>query len=950
MSKRNSQIVKGIAVLLMLFYQLFANEEVYEQFSLTGLIMSETITAKVAMACEVCISLFVFVTAYGISVQSKNKLFDKKEYTGSFVRRYKKLICNFTYVFAIILLCTYVFRFEYTTQIAFERASKIGRGFSILGNITGTADLFNMSWFSPTWRYISLVIILFALVPLLQLLVKKAGAILTLVLSTIAVFVLSACTNGDIFGYLLIAVIGIIFAEYNLFEEIEACIKNKKGMRFFSTVFMIIAALFVVISRSYFDATYLVDIILAVLIVLLVNFFISYIPGINTVLSVIGKCSMYIWLVAAFFTTHWFQEYTYSFKNIWIIYLFIIVATFVVALVFMLVKKFYKMQITQKLYEKRWKMIVLSLIMLALCYVISFMSTIPTYMTCDDWDIQTLLNGSVTGSPYITHQFINIILGVIISSLYKLIPQLEWWYVYNLFAIGVGIFLIHISVLKVCKNKKINPSFAVFLMAVVDLSFIIYNISNVSYTVAPAILGTGIIAFIFATSNMSGKKNNRMIFLVTLIGYIFVQGERGYTGYVILCFILLTFLWRYLNLYGKGRMNWAVIKRFLLTSVFFILIAFGMFEFNGYCKLKINGSDFVEFNEARIEYIDYGHGTYADNREIYEEVGWSNELYSLVDESFFMDNSVNAESLSYLAENVKSNDSIVKSVISILKNIKSDRGICAITLVWLCSIFIAIIVLSTNFDKKHMLFIIMNNMGAVILLLYQLIMGRIFYRTILIVLLPAFVVNCFIAINNYCQGRRKTALIKLFLLLLTVFCSIFVLNYTFDIKKHAYKEYLIGKCTAIERLVTANRDNIYIYAPSLYNSVGPVSVFTSGNDLTNMIPWGGTSYGSAGYLERLEINGLDGILGEALKEDNVYFLTNLNLLDEDYEYKAFNQICKFYTYLEAGFDAKGFVVTDATDDGWAYAYHFIFEENMDDYSVYYTIEDGQIVEIINESE
>ena len=82
----------------------------------------------------------------------------------------------------------------------------------------------------------------------------------------------------------------------------------------------------------------------------------------------------------------------------------------------------------KKIYFKYFS---ISIFIIILCYIIMYKNTTMTYMTNDDASIQSLLSGNRTGTPFITHQFIHIFLGKLISSLYIFFPSVQWWYIYS---------------------------------------------------------------------------------------------------------------------------------------------------------------------------------------------------------------------------------------------------------------------------------------------------------------------------------------------------------------------------------------------------------------------------------------------------------------------------------------------------------------------------------------
>lgn len=65
MSKKDTQCLKGIAILMMLCFHVFSQcgQMDYIQY----IFANKDIIYKWSMGCQLCVSLVVFVTAYGIA-------------------------------------------------------------------------------------------------------------------------------------------------------------------------------------------------------------------------------------------------------------------------------------------------------------------------------------------------------------------------------------------------------------------------------------------------------------------------------------------------------------------------------------------------------------------------------------------------------------------------------------------------------------------------------------------------------------------------------------------------------------------------------------------------------------------------------------------------------------------------------------------------------------------
>lgn len=937
MKVKDSQIIKGIAILSMYFQHLYSTTSRYEEFGLTGLIGSASIMELIAIACHVCVCLFVFVTAYGIAIQEKEHLYDRDSYIKNSIRRYSELLKQFAAVFLILLFLSYIFNLEYGAAEAWGE-SQTSRIIGILCNATGMAAVFQVPWFSASWWYLSLAMLLIFMVPILHIVVRKLGPYASVFLSLFLVqsFGLDTVMDG-LPRYLIVVVAGIIFAEYNIFERTEHYIETKKGLGYFLVAVILIAIPVTAVMKSHMQSKYLLDAVMAVLVIELTQLCIKKIPCLNIALAFIGKYSLYMWLIHSFFTKYWFQKFTYSFKNIWVIFFVLVGITLFISICLSKLEQICSRLFVWERCDKRHVRFLIALLTTAVCFLIAALSSTLSYMTNDDAGIQSLLSGNVTGEPYITHQFINIILGAFISFLYKLLPQIQWWYVYSLLLLAAGIFMLHFCIIKICKDKKISLKTAILVIAVVDISFMVYSIANVSFTTVPAVLGTGLVALLFASDNVKNKRMLKWIGCIVVIGYVLLLIHRSASAYALICYILLGVLW---NFTGRYKVDRKLVVRFGTVCMFFVLLTGCITGLNKIADEKINGTEFIQYNAARARYKDYGHDSYAENPELYEEAGWSEELYSLVERWYFMDDAVTTENFNYLSENSKVKSSITASSKAALMTALKDTDCQAIICLWIVSIFFVILSVTICFNVRKLYFICMNNMGSILLLVYQLLKGRMLYRSLFVVLLPAVVINCILIINHYRMKTKEDRIFKILLFLGLLCCSSLVLDYTFDPIENANKEKIMEKSRKTEEYVLAHPDNTYIYAPSVYNNISPWSVYT-GKGLSNMIPWGGSAYHSDNYNRRVELNSIDDLSGEVVKRDNVYLLFNENIMGEQPADKAVLPVC-FYLYLQENFDAKGFVMEEDIEQ-MVYVYRFVFDDNLEDFKTYYTIEQGKIV-------
>ena len=78
------------------------------------------------------------------------------------------------------------------------------------------------------------------------------------------------------------------------------------------------------------------------------------------------------------------------------------------------------------------------------------------FLSNDDASIHSILSGEYSGAPYPLHQYINCILSLVISGMYKAIPGVRWWYFYSHALMLIGSWLIGYSICKASLEKGIT--------------------------------------------------------------------------------------------------------------------------------------------------------------------------------------------------------------------------------------------------------------------------------------------------------------------------------------------------------------------------------------------------------------------------------------------------------------------------------------------------------------
>lgn len=310
--KENSLVVKGFAILLLLMYHLFENEQLvtsmgvdHSPFGLSGFL---TFTGF----GNICVAIFVFLTCFGISAG----LFAKPELTvqeiyEQAVKRFFRLMKNFAILYVSVNMLWW-YKFDYQSLYGTGKQGIL----HLVTDALGLSMFFDTPTLNMTWWYMELAYILIFLVPILVYIVKKTGytAMLFAVLLPAAVFV-----QPDVERYLFTAVLGVC-AAYGRWPDKLMNIKLSKAVQWIIGIAGF--AVCVLVRQNFAVQQHYVQIAdgaAALFLVYVAGVLLAGVPLLGNVLEFIGKHSMNIYLVHTFFYMSLWQKFIYQFHAAWAI-------------------------------------------------------------------------------------------------------------------------------------------------------------------------------------------------------------------------------------------------------------------------------------------------------------------------------------------------------------------------------------------------------------------------------------------------------------------------------------------------------------------------------------------------------------------------------------------------------------------------------------------------------
>ncbi len=208
---RETQKAKGMAILMLIFHHMFLSGG--EACRGTWLVSSETV-AIIARCARICVYMYVFFTAYGISLGLKK---ENGVAGGKYVcLRVWKLLAP--YWFILVLIWVY---YAINPVLSFGT-----NGYSIkyaLLDVIPLADIMGESSHMLGSWYMNFALVEILLLPLIYAMCKRFGALFLVTMLVLFQTIPSAIVSpygGDYKWYIFSMILGCLMAAYNLFDDI----------------------------------------------------------------------------------------------------------------------------------------------------------------------------------------------------------------------------------------------------------------------------------------------------------------------------------------------------------------------------------------------------------------------------------------------------------------------------------------------------------------------------------------------------------------------------------------------------------------------------------------------------------------------------------------------------------------------------------------------------------
>ncbi|MCM1157266.1 MAG: acyltransferase [Bacteroidales bacterium] len=317
--KNVSNMVKGIAILIMLVHHLFGClPEMYVKYNVITAPFSRQTLYQIGIQAKLCVSMFVFLSAFGMTRQYDRRLEAAKDgcltgkEAGSFaVNRYIKLLFNFWFIYLLAALTSFLREGGYFS-VYFREGKKLGVLY-ILFDAFGLADFFGTPTLNETWWYMALAAFLIFAVPILIRLYKENGV---LIVAVAALFTYIGVGDTGFTIYLFCVCMGIHCAQEQVFERLgkkQLC-KNPVMNTGLKCLLYLLGIAVLLYLRGITTYSYWIDAFFTMAAGGLCLELKSAWEKADLLLGFLGKHSMNIFLVHTLIFEYYFPDFIYGFR------------------------------------------------------------------------------------------------------------------------------------------------------------------------------------------------------------------------------------------------------------------------------------------------------------------------------------------------------------------------------------------------------------------------------------------------------------------------------------------------------------------------------------------------------------------------------------------------------------------------------------------------------------
>ena len=430
------------------------------------------------------------------------------------------------------------------------------------------------------------------------------------------------------------------------------------------------------------------------------------------------------------------------------------------------------------------------------------------YEQVDDFIIYNLYSG-LDGTYNVHGIYIHPIICMGIGMLFRIIPQINWHTMFLLCFQFICFTIIGSRILK--KHKNPISIIMYILFAGVFYTTLLLLIQYTS--VAALLILTAL--FIIVDDFENNEENKKTIILASILFVIGIM-TRMQSLIIIAPFFLLYAIynlikWKRQKITNKELLK--LVKQYLVIGSITIIVYISniiIYQSDNLYK------EYMEYNDIRAVLHDMSYTNYEENKEIFDEIGWSkNDHYLFYTFNLGDENVYSKENLQKILDYKISKNDYYN--LNLDRKEVTDKLIDEITNTntYICLLFIAIFIVALITNKEKTPIII----GVAILTIGMNVIFIILNRSMQRVIIPEYILGSALLIyftkfkekekrrEEISKARNQT--IALVIIIITIIFA--GSKYEFDYKLEDYSQY-----QDIIEYTNSHKENVYLYTvPSL---------------------------------------------------------------------------------------------------------------------------------------
>ena len=256
LSLSDTNALKGIALILLLCHHLFYIQDgSYNDILVFG---KYPLVQEFGLACKVCVAIFVFLSGYGLAMKYSHTLLNIREF---YATRFTKLMMGYWFVWLLFIPVGILF-FDRTPEVVYHNHIV----WKFLADFLGLAYNFGFYGFNPTWWFMSCILVLYLLFPLLFKLCKRYWLFLLVI--SVGITWIPLYVFNPIKYYLFTFLIGIICVQKGLFDRLFCMAKPVFVRNLLGGGKLLIISIILFTIRRFFPYPLFFDSILTLLFVM----------------------------------------------------------------------------------------------------------------------------------------------------------------------------------------------------------------------------------------------------------------------------------------------------------------------------------------------------------------------------------------------------------------------------------------------------------------------------------------------------------------------------------------------------------------------------------------------------------------------------------------------------------------------------------------------------------